>query len=41
MGVNIRVGYKVLRAEGAKEFSPGFQPWVLATQKCALKVALE
>jgi hypothetical protein len=28
-----------LRPEGAKELSPGFQPWVPATQKCALKVA--
>jgi len=41
MRVNIREGYKVLRPEGAKELSPGFQPWVTATQKCALKVARE
>jgi len=30
-----------LRPEGAKGLSPGFQPWVLATQKCALKAARE
>src|SRR5271165_684600 len=30
-----------LRPEGAKELSPGFQPWVTATQKRALKVAPE
>ena len=36
--VKIREGYKVCAPKGQEGLAQGFKPWVLATQKCALKV---